>query len=227
MSKNEIEPLLRQAGSSRAKYQMIESISRWESVRMIPSSMSFKFLGSFPESSLLLVFNLANKNRDVRMRAKFDSSGYKPRAGSLGKLSVSAASLLKRKTREIVAGYQKVPMQDPSDIGLLLRNLDWQIGRLEHLAVELATAANRYESNILLGGGDVALEVELTGCLATVELNSHYPFQPLKVRVDVFEGHQIEIIPLQRHLVRHVKPGYEYMTRLLVSMTEYLEATSK
>lgn len=194
---------------------------------MIPSSMTFKFHSSFPESSIVITIDISSKNWDNRLRAKFDPSGYKPRAGFLGKLSLSAASLLKRKTREIVASYQNTPIKDPSDIGPLLRNLDWQIGRLEHLAVELSNTATQYESNLLFGGGEVALEVELSGCLATIELNSHYPFQPLKVRIDVFEGNEIEIMPLQRHLVKHVKPGYEYVTRLLGSMTEYLQPVSK
>ena len=226
ISKNEIGPLWQNVGSSRAKHQMVESISRWESVRMIPASMSFKFLGSFPESCISLVFDLSNKSSGIRLRAKFDPSGYKSRAGHLRKLSVSAASFLKRKTRDIVAGYQKLPLQDPSDIGPLLRNLNWYIGRLEHLAVELSATAAEYESNLLFGGKDVALEVELKGCLATIELTTQYPFQPLKVRIDVSEGHSIKIKPLQRHLMKRVKPGYEYVTRLLDTMTEYL-GTSK
>ena len=194
---------------------------------MVPLSMSFKFLGSFPESCISLVFDLSNKSSGIRLRAKFDPSGYKSRAGPFRKLSVSAASFLKRKTREIVAGYQKLPLQDPSDIGPLLRNLDWYIGRLEHLAVELSAVAVAYESNLLFGGKEVALEVELTGCLATIELSAQYPFQPLKVRIDVFEGNEVKIKPLQRHLMKHVKPGYEYVTRLLGNMTEYLGPTSK
>ena len=225
--KKDVGSLRREAGSSLAEYAALERIHRWQLVRMGVPSMSFKFLGSFPESSMSLAFDISKENSVIGHRAKIDPSGYKPRAGPPRKLSLSAASFLKRKTGEVIAKCQKTSLRDPSEIGPLLQNLDWRIGRLEHLAVELSAVASDYQSNVLFGGKEVALEVELAGCLVTFELNALYPFLPLTVRIDVFERKGINVKALQRHLVKRVKPGYQYITRTLEGMAEYLSISVK
>lgn len=222
ITKEEVRTSRTKAESSRAKYTTLQGVFRWEPVRLSTSLMSFRFLGRFPESSISLVFEIPKKGSSITCRARIDPSLYRPRSGRAGKLSPSAASCLKKLLGATLKRHSSSPLKSPSEIGPLLLKLDRQFGRLEQLALEHSDIERQHETNTLFLNANASVEVEFSGCVATFEMSDRYPFEPMNMRIDIFEGKEIDIVGFRRHLVKYVKPGHRYLSRLCDCMEAYL-----
>lgn len=212
-----------QTQSSYINYSVLEGIFKWKPLLFAPPFMSFQFLGCFAESSVSLSFDVSKGSTAIGCRAKIDPSTYRPKPGAVRrKLTRSGAACLKRNIGEVVKRFSSKPLKSHSEIGPLLVNLDWQFGRLEALSVELSAIESRNKSNILLSNGKTAFEMELSGCIFTFTLCTNYPTEPMKMQIDVLEkGKIIDIPKLKRHLMKHVKPGHQYLTRLVNCIETY------
>jgi hypothetical protein len=219
-SRKEMSLVGSQAAFARARSEYLNGMLRWNPVQL-NSTLHFKLCGSYPESSVSLTFKLRQGGLPVSCRSKVDPTAYRQRAGVPPKLSQTAASCLKKCVGEILQKYTTAPIQCRTEIGPLLSLLDLRFGRLEHLAAELSDLETRYPANISFSSAQLSFEVEFSKCVATFEVKATYPFEPTTVRIDVLEG-KVDERKLKRHLIKQVKPGYGYLTRLCDCMEKHL-----
>jgi hypothetical protein len=207
--------------SNRAQLLTLQGIVRWQYREQKKQRLDFHLSGFYPESSVSLCFGINDDGSMSKCFAKLDPAAFRRRAGSNGRLSTLAASYLKTSIGVLLNGFSGTLMSS-FDIGPALMTLDWQVGRLEHLATELTALEARKETQFLYASGKT-LEIEMSGCLVTIELDAMYPFKSMTVRIDVMEeGKHLDVRGLIRHVVRQAKPGHQYLTRLYECMNAYL-----
>jgi hypothetical protein len=223
--KNNTKSLRASSESSRARLLTLQGIVRWQHREQNKQRLHYHLSGCYPESSASLCFEIINDGSMGACHAKLDPAAFRHRAGLNGRLSRSAATYLKTSTGLLLKRFSRA-LNSSFEIGPALITLDWQVGRLEHLATELTALEARQEAKFSFANAK-ALEIEMPGCLVTIELDAMYPFKSMTVRIDVLEeGKHLDVRALRRYVIRQAKPGHRYLTRLYDCLKTYLTSQS-
>ena len=221
IAKNDTKSLRIQTESCRARFLTLKGIVRWRPREQKPHRLEYSFSGCYPESSASLRFEICNDSSIRMCQAKLDSAAFRHRESSKARLSRSAASYLKTSVEDL---FKRLSATTKSlfEIGPAMVTLDWQVGRLEHLAEEITALEARQATQFLVADGKTSLTMEIAGVLVTIEFDGMYPFKRT-ARIDVLkEGKQFNVQGLRLHVVRQAKPGHQYLTRVYDCIKAYL-----
>jgi hypothetical protein len=215
------------AESSEAGYSTITGINKWRPMELDESELSFQLVGPSPKTCVFISFQVTDIG-PIACKARIQPNLYpKHKARSSMRFETrSIASFLEQRAADVCAMACKERLDTPSQIGAFLRRLEWELGRAEHTAVELAMLERRYKADISPNPSSVELTVEFASktraakLLATFELSAAYPFSPLNVCLDA-EG-QVDVEAMRKLLIKNAKPGFGYLSRNCDVIAAYL-----
>jgi hypothetical protein len=206
------------AESSERKWATLQGLGKWKPATLNESQLSFKFVGPCPSASVVVEFQLYG-SAPVQCKARIDPTVF-PRDKSQKSVHIkSVASFLEVRTCATCALVSLERLENPVFIGAYLHRLAWMLGRLETTALELTMLQRRYKAVLTnTGKSNFQLEVDfasrsgLAQLRATFELAEAYPFSPVGVCLDVFEG-QVDVEGMRKLLIKNAKPGFGYLSR--------------
>jgi hypothetical protein len=215
------------AQSSETRYSTIMGINKWRPQDLNEAELSFQLVGPSPKACVFISFQVGGIGPIV-CKARIQPNLYpKHKARSSMRFKTrSILSFLEQRAADLCTMARKKRLEKAAQIGPFLRQLEWDLGRVEHTALELSMLERRYTAVISPNPSSVELKVEFASqttdakLLATFELSAAYPFSPLNVCLDT-EG-QVDIEAMQKLLIKNAKPGFGYMSRTCDVIAAYL-----
>jgi hypothetical protein len=206
------------AQTSETRYSTIMGINKWRPQELNEEGLSFQLVGPSPKTCVFISFQVAGTGPIV-CKARIQPNLYpKNKARSSMRFKTrSILSFLEQRAANLCTMACKERLDKPTQIGPFLRQLEWDLGRVEHTALELSMLERRYTAAISPNPSSVELKIEFASqtkdakLLATFELSAAYPFSPLNVCLDT-EG-QVDIEAMQKLLIKNAKPGFGYLSR--------------
>lgn len=201
------------------KYSYAKGLHRWKAPVISESELSFHYIGPTTDACVVLTFTVS-KLGDVKCMAKSFNAITGSCPGSLQCLRVPLLTpFFKGRTAALCNEWSGKVLSDTSQICEVLRHFQWQMGRLEQTAMELLVLRRRHGA-ILTSSSDYfptfKVEVDFSGTpaklSASFELTAEYPFAPLNVILNTFEG-SVDIEKIRTLLIKNAKPGFGYLSR--------------
>ena len=212
------------------KFASTKGLHKWIPVNLTENLLSFRFVGASPESSIKVVFRPSSVE-PVSCEAVVDPQIFRAHSSILSNRFRTVSAYLKSCTAALCDKLSSLTATSPHQIGDLLRQFELQHGRLEQTASELAMLHRRYNAILapsqIPGSSNFQVEVDFSSShssaklSAAFELTEAYPFSPLDVRLDTFEG-EVDVEGLRRLLIKNSKPGFGYLSRTCDVITAFL-----
>jgi len=207
------------AQSMEQGYVTLKGVSNWQPGTVNDQELSFHYIGSCPKACLVLSFPLIDPNH-VALKASIKPELFLQHGTKSFKRPPTVASFLQHQVSNLCNRTNQHLLDSPKQIGSLLRTLEWQLGRMEHTASELASLIRRYHAVLQLSDDSsvVQLEVEFAGrsgskmLRAIFDITDAYPFAPLSVCLDTFEE-KVDVESMRKMLIKNAKPGCGYLSR--------------
>lgn len=220
------EPL---AMSLARKYTSTKGLHKWKPFSMTDQELFFHFVGPSPEGCASLRFILSGSN-GVKCTACVDRNIFGLYKGTSKRFRV-VGDFIEARTLALCRETSSQGKLSPHEIGHVLSNFEWQLGRLEHTASELILLRRRYRAILtpsqISSSTNFQLEVDFSNrtgdvkTCAAFELSDSYPFAPLNVRLDTFQG-DTDVEGLRRLLLKNAKPGFGYLSRTCDVITAFM-----
>jgi hypothetical protein len=186
------------------------------------NDFSFLYDGSSPKSCVVLSFHGSSTN-SVSCDAKVDSSTFQNHGTMEANRLATVSSFVQVRVASLCGKVCRQTLHGLSEIPPYLRQLDWELGRLEGTAKEIAVLKERYRNQVSLNrvtdSSHFHLKIHFTSLSgqsqlgASFEVREEYPFSPIIVCLDTF-SEKINVEALQQLLVKNAKPGFGYLSRL-------------
>lgn len=204
------------AHCSEQDYASVAGMGKFMPAFMSEKELSYQFVGPCSSSCVSVSFKIPSLGKvdcDAVVKpglfAKFSGRPIK-----------AAGSFVKCPVEQLCSEVSQTKLLSTREIHSFLRLVEWKICRLLHTASELAMLNRRYAAKVQsTGEGNTVLEVDFCSkagaakkLMATFEMTQAYPFAPLNVDLDVFEG-EVDMGELQNVLIKNAKPGFGYLSR--------------
>lgn len=201
------------------KYSYAKGIHRWKAPMISESELTFYYIGPTTDTCVVMTFTVF-ENKKVKFVAQAVNSSmekYQERSQCLRKSLLT--HFFKARTEALCNEWSGKVLLNSSEIREVLRRFQWQMGRLEQTAMELLALRRRHAAILTSSNDDVLrfnVEVDFSGMpsklSARFELTADYPFAPLNVILDTFEG-SVDIEKIRTLLIKNAKPGFGYLSR--------------
>lgn len=205
------------AGSARRKVESLHTFSKWKHLAINASVMSFALVGQYPKACILLSCSISSSGV-VRLEATTDSSLYERTGGSVKRHLKYIGIFVETRVLTLCASICLERLDHPTQIGSYLRKLEWEFGRIEDTAAEIAMIRQRYKA-VLKQSESTKSDFELVVMFgkppklqATFIVSSNFLFSPLNVVLDTLEGPD-NSEDIQKLLVKKAKPGFGCLAR--------------
>ena len=218
------------AESVSRKFTSTKGLYKWIPVNLTENKLSFRFVGASPESSIELSFRPSGVG-PVSCKAVVDPQIFRAHSSIVSSRFRTVSAYLRSRASAMCDKLSSQSVASPHRIGDILRQFELQHGRLEHTASELAMLHRRYNAILapsqIPGSSNFQVEVDFSSSSssaklsAAFELTESYPFTPLDVRLDTFEG-KVDVEGLRRLLIKNSKPGFGYLSRTCDVITAFL-----
>jgi hypothetical protein len=213
------------------KYTSLKGLHMWKAAKLNNGELSFHFIGPSPETCVHLLFKVSGSS-SVACNAYIDPSIYgRYKEEWASRRFRVVTSFLEARTLALCKEVSSKALLGASHIPDVLRDFEWQLGRLEYTASELTMLHRRYKAILapsqIAGSSNFQMEVDFSSrsdsakLSATFELPRAYPFAPLNVLLDTFEG-RVDVEGLRRLLMKNAKPGFGYLSRTCDVIAAYV-----
>jgi hypothetical protein len=224
------ETIQRDARALSRKYKTTKGLHKWVPVNLTEDHISFHYVGPSPESSVELSFHPSSLE-GVTCIAHVDKGIFQAYSSRLPSRVRIVSSFLQTRTASLTDEISSKTLSSPHQIGGVLRHFELLMGRHAQTASELVVLHRRY--NAILAPSQIArspnfqVEVDFSSSSRSAklsvafELSDAYPFAPLNVCLDTFEG-TVDVDELRRLLIKNAKPGFGYLSRTCDVIAAYL-----
>jgi len=227
---NNVREMETVAESMEQGYITQNGISRWEPSRLDEQELSFHYIGPCPKACIAVAFPMSNPS-SVTCSATVQPKLFRGSGAQSSKFPLAVTGFLQRQATIICQSNNKIRLCSPKLIGQFLQQLEWQLGRTERTASELAALIRRYRAVLQLSddSSTVQLEVEFAGrngsskLRAVFDITDNYPFAPLNVCLDTF-GEKVDVECMRKLLIKNAKPGFGYLSRTCAVVEAYIES---
>lgn len=219
------------AESAERSFVTLKGMSKWKPFIVSETQLSFQYIGLCPKSCIAMSFQISSL-KPVKCVATVESKLFQNHGSLSAKQLGSVSSFIQARVNALCDAACQQQLQSPHEISSLLRSLDWELGRLEHTASELAQLKRRYQAYLtpaqLPNSSHFQLEIEFAGqsrsakLRATFEISEDYPFSPLNVCLDTFDE-QVDVEAIRKLLIKNAKPGYGYLSRTCDVIAAFLQ----
>ena len=202
------------ARCSERDYSTICGLGKLRLLSLQQSEVSFYFAAPVPSACILIKFKASDSNSLV-CEATLDENIA---SRCTGRPTKWAASFYNSRIQELCANSSLQSVANPCDMWDSLRQFEWTIGRIEDTAAELTMLQRRYKAALSCANDLVKLDVEFTSSrelakvVATFEITEAYPFSPVHMGFDVYDG-DVDLGTLREIVITNAKPGYGYLSR--------------
>lgn len=204
------------AKRTESQHASLAGMGLFKPATLKENELGFNFIGSSPKSCIGLTFDIAASGgatcRAMIRPELYHAMNDRATKGPCEYLDYAAANFCSSVSRlkEFVA----------SEVSPTLQRLDWRICRISQTALEIEMLKRRYNARLLTDSEGETVEVEIEFCsvsgnaklLAAFEVPKAYPFSPVNVALDVFEG-DVDMDKLSHLLIKNAKPGFGYLSR--------------
>lgn len=201
------------------KYSYAKGIHRWKAPIISENEITFHYIGPTEDTRVVMTFTVS-KEGEVNCVAKVANSIMEVFPENSRCLRIPLLTrFFKARTQALCTEWSGKVLSNASEISEVLRHFQWQMGRLEQTGMELLVLRRRYAAILTSSNDDVStfkVEVDFSGMpsklSASFELTKDYPFAPLNVILDSFEG-SVDIEKIRKLLMKNAKPGVGYLSR--------------
>ncbi len=206
------------AESLARMYSYAKGMHRWKAPAISERELTFQYVGPTTDACVALTFTISKLGEVKCLAVPVNASAENTR--NLVCLRVPLLSpFVKARVQSLCNEWSAKTFQHTSQISDGLRHFQWQMGRLEQTAMELLVLRRRHGAILTSSDGDVStfkVEVDFCGCpsklSASFELTTDYPFAPMNVILNTFEG-SVDIEKIRALLIKNAKPGFGYLSR--------------
>lgn len=191
----------------------IEGIHNWKLVRADESKIAVEFLGSVPELCFRVDFSVSSSGQvDCRTRDVNKKSTKQVHAN----FTPSVRSFFAEKVHSLREDLSSSQLRSSSDIVENVHRIEWILGRLDIIGKELSMLEVRYSGSLKRSKTSTSHDLNLsiknrsteTMVNTIFEIGEWYPFA-----LDMDISGDIDVIAMERHLIRNAKPGFGYLSR--------------
>lgn len=215
------------AESMEQGFVTLKGITKWKPAVLNEQELSFHYIGPAPKACMTVSFQIS-PSKSVKCTASVQPKLFHQHRARGSKRSPTMPSFLQRQVAAFCHSIEQQQLDSPKQIGSFLRQLEWQLGRMEHTASELATLIRRYQAVLQLSddSSTVQLEVEFAGgsgskkLRAIFDITDAYPYAPLNVCLDTFEE-KVDVESMRKLLLKNAKPGFGYLSRTFDVIAAY------
>lgn len=218
------------AESLQNKFMSLNGMHCWSPLGIGESQIDVGFIGACPKTCIKVSF-FFEKNGSVSCHANVDRVFYRQRRSKKLKLTSATSLLVESNIKTLIDAVNEIRLKSGSNIGEFLHRLEMLHGRLEMTANEVFVLQKRFgtllEADPFGKASAFLLSVDFkslrgpTALRATFELNSSYPFAPMKVSLDDPQE-KIDVESLRRQLLKNAKPGFGYLSRTCDTISAFL-----
>ena len=118
--------------------------------------MSFVLLGPCPNGCLKICIDVTSSGQ-IRLESCICPDHFQRKGGILHRQVKSVLTFVESRVYSMCSSINEVQLNHPSQIGPFLQEIEWQLGRIEEAAVELAMIRRRYKAMRLPLNQDLSL----------------------------------------------------------------------
>lgn len=220
------------------KFKMLEGLLLFSPVMVDSGKIIVDFTGgSREETKVSLGFDLKNPDNITCFMLKNEEKkgkGKKIKRRLVGNSGVGKeASLFARTRMEAVMDFvnNDLDVKSGAEIPNIMQNIEFQIGRIELIAHEIANLGNKYDSVLEHNSktGAFALTLDFISRTQTAKLRAvfdvvdeDYPFTPLDAVLENVIGVK-EVDKVGEIVKRNVEPGFGYLKRACDTIAVYMK----
>jgi hypothetical protein len=204
------------------KYDTLWGAMKFKPALLKDPNFKFQYHGSSPKTCMMLSFQITSPT-SVLCGAKVDATKYENPFTTESNRLATMSMFLQIRMADMCNKLCQTTLRSASDISPELRRVEWEMGRLEGTAKEIAVLKERYRSIVQFSRIDDSLlfQLKLTFTSqsglrrlgASFQITEAYPFSPLDICLDSFDE-SIDVETLQKLLVKYAKPGFGYLSRI-------------
>ena len=194
-------------------FAILNGLGRMKPTKMSEEQLAFQFIGPSPSACIVVSFDTSGPT--ITCKASVEPGLFGQYEGHTLK---GVSSFLQTNVTSICSATSERTLDTGEMIPGFLRELEWSMCRLEQTAAELSLLLRRYQARLICQDGLNSLLVEFQGrkgginLMARFLLTKAYPFSPVDVELDHFEG-DIDMSGMQNLLIERAKPGFGYLSR--------------
>jgi hypothetical protein len=204
------------------KYDTLRGAMKFKPALLKDSNFKFQYHGSSSKTCMILSF-LITSPTSVTCDAKVDAAKYENPFTTESSRLATMSTFLQVRMAGMCDKLCQTTLRSASEIALKLRRVEWEMGRLEGTAKEIAVLKERYRNNVQFTRIDDSLLFQLKLIFTSqsglrrlsvsFQITEAYPFSPLDICLDTFDE-KIDVEALQKLLVKNAKPGFGYLSRI-------------
>lgn len=214
-------------GSAQRNVMSLNCFCKWKPIGINSRTMSFTMMGPCPKACLH-VECLSLPSGGVKLEACIKPTLFKKTNGLMQRQLKSVLHFVENRVAAIYSSVHMRQLDHPSDIGNFLRRIEWQFGRLEDTAAEMAMIHRRYKAVLSASKtSDFNLVVSFgtpPKLRATFVISDDFLFSPISVSLESADS-RIDTGALQNLLVKKEKPGFGCLARTCGIISAFLKQT--
>jgi hypothetical protein len=205
--------------SAQRSVMSLNSLRRWKPLQLNASCMSFVLLGPCPNACLKISIDVGSSG-EIRLESSICPDHFQRKGGILHRQVKSVLNFVESRVSSISSYINMVKLNQTNQIGPFLQEIEWQLGRIEEAAVELAMIRRRYKamltSNpptaeprfVLVIGFGNPIKVRATFDVTDISL-----FSPFNLFLDSMDR-TVNMEELEKLLLKTAKPGFGSLARV-------------
>jgi hypothetical protein len=232
-----LEPTSLKAVQVHREYSIITGLSRFKLSHFSTTLLNFNYLGLCPAACFSISFAL-HSSTSVKCRAEANPTIFEqPERTTSDSTRALPSRFFETFTPIICAEVSGTTLSGVSMVGEYLRQIDWQVCRLEETAAEVQHLKRRYKvvedlSSSAMSESAYTVRVDFFNRSQEQQLSVYfdigrsYPFSWVNNRV-VCNGNEFDVEWLDRYLSQHSKSGPGWLARTCDTISAVCQGSCK